>query len=287
MSNGQEGEPCEAPRVATSAPEPADCWRCGKSFDAVAPVCPYCRARSDLHVTLDRPRVSRETGGSPPPTDPAAPVVRLIGFYAAMLATSIVFAMISRARFPIGGDPDEADRVWQLHAILTFEAIDTAIVLAAWCALRRTARPADPRSPVLAWMAAGPVLALLLMLNYGYHWLLLQLVASPPERNLMLQGREWLYLIAHALQPAIVEEVFFRGLAIEWFRAVTTTRAALVVSSVMFGLCHIYVPASVPYLIVAGFVFGAARLCSGGLLLPMVLHFFHNFLIILWEHHRA
>lgn len=286
MSDGQQGEPCGPPRVANAGSEHAACWRCGKGFDATAAACPSCRADRAPRAAHDQPGVSREPGGSPLAADPASPVVRLIGFYAALLVTAIVFAMILRARFPVGSDLDEAGRIWLLHATLVLEAIDTVIVLAAWCVLRRSATPDDPRWPALASLAAGPALALLLALNYGYHWLL-QFVASPAAPEQMLPGHEWLYLIAYVVQPAIVEEMFFRGLAIERFRAVTSARAALVVSSVMFGLCHVYAPASVPYLIVAGMVLGAARLTSGGLLLPMVLHFLHNLVIILWEHDRA
>jgi uncharacterized protein len=287
MSDVQEGEPRETPEAVCPTPEPAECWRCGKRFDALAAACPYCRARRAQRVALDSPGAVRESGADIPSIDPTSPVVRLIGFYAVLLATSIVFAMIVRARYPDGIGPDETDRVWLMHATLTLEVIDTVVVLAAWYALRRPGMPHDLRSPARAWMAAGPALALLLVLNFGYHGLLMHLAASPAEPERMLPGREWLSVVCYGLQPALVEEMFFRGLAIDWFRAVMTTRAALLVSSVMFGLCHIYTPASVPYLIVAGIVFGAARLATGGLLLPMCLHFLHNIVIVLFEHYRA
>lgn len=287
MSDSRAGEPSDLPSIASPPPEQADCWRCGKQFDATAIACPYCRARHAPRVAFDSPLAVRETGVGVPPIDPTSPAIRLIGYYAALLLMSIVFAAIVRVRFPAGEDLSPADQVWLMYATLVLEAVDTVIVIAAWSALRRPAVPENLRSPALAWTAAVPALTLLLALNFGYHWLLTQLVPSLDKPEQMLPGREWLYLISYGLQPAMVEEAFFRGLALDWFRTVTTTRAALIISSVMFGLCHIYAPISVPYLITAGIVFGAARLYSGGLLLPMILHFLHNFVVVLVEHYRA
>jgi membrane protease YdiL (CAAX protease family) len=130
-------------------------------------------------------------------------------------------------------------------------------------------------------------LAVLLALNFLYHEFLSGLLPSVEEPERMLAGREWLYILAYCLQPAIVEELFFRGLVLDWFRTAMGTAGAIIVSSVMFALCHVYAPIGVPYLFVAGAAFAAARILTGGLALPMALHFAHNLAVTLIEHHRA
>lgn len=291
MSDSYEGPPPQPPPLpvvpfAVEPPAMVDCWRCGKRFVAAALTCPFCRARNTPPVSFDTAPVVRETLGMPP-IDPTSPVVRLIGYYAALLVTSIVFAMVLRGKFSDVDELSDADRIWLMYVTFVIQAIDTVIVILAWQKLQRPEPPPSAASPVAAWIAGLPLLALLLGLNFGYHGLLIQMVPSLDDPEEMLPGREWMYLISYGLQPAIVEEAFFRGLALDWFRTVTSTRAALVVSSVMFGMCHIYAPISVPYLITAGLVFGAARIYSGGLVLPMVLHFLHNLVVVLFDHYRA
>src|SRR5581483_9169148 len=82
------------------------------------------------------------------------------------------------------------------------------------------------------------------------------------------------------LQPAVVEELFFRYLALGALRTVTGTAAAVLVSSVMFGMAHIFNPLGIPMLIVVGVALGAMRVASGGLLLPMVMHATHNAVVL-------
>ena len=60
--------------------------------------------------------------------------------------------------------------------------------------------------------------------------------------------------------------------------------AAVFVSSVMFGVAHVGSPLSVPVLVLLGFMLGYLRVFSGGLLLPMLVHFAHNAAILLAEH---
>ncbi|MEW4491113.1 CPBP family glutamic-type intramembrane protease [Thalassoglobus sp. JC818] len=56
--------------------------------------------------------------------------------------------------------------------------------------------------------------------------------------------------------------------------------STLLVTSFMLSFAHFGVPLSIPILIVVGLILGIARSKSGGLLLPMIIHFFHNLLVI-------
>jgi uncharacterized protein len=85
------------------------------------------------------------------------------------------------------------------------------------------------------------------------------------------------------VQPAIVEELFFRHLVLGSLRTTLGGHGAVWLSSVMFALAHIGTPISLPVLMVLGVVLGYARWGSGGLALPMVLHFLHNLFVLLLE----
>jgi membrane protease YdiL (CAAX protease family) len=47
----------------------------------------------------------------------------------------------------------------------------------------------------------------------------------------------------------------------------------------MFGLAHLGVPLSVPILILIGVMLGYARVLTGGVCIPILLHFIHNMLV--------
>jgi membrane protease YdiL (CAAX protease family) len=251
-----------------------------------APITPVYAPQPAPYAVRDMGPTSMSPVRSGAYAEATSPVVKLIGYFAAMLVTSIIFAAVIRARFEDVERLSRADRLWLLYGTLVVEAIDTLIVLVAWASLKRPANPFTSPARHTAWLAAAPGLALLLGLNFAYHAFLRSVLPSIEEPERMLAGRPWLYLVAYCVQPAIVEEFFFRGLVLDWFRSAMSTAGAVAVSSVMFALCHVYAPVGVPYLFVAGAAFGIARIASGGLALPMILHFLHNLVVMLVEHHR-
>jgi membrane protease YdiL (CAAX protease family) len=270
--------------LPSAPPPPIECWRCGKTFGGAMTQCPFCRASVvSAPTSLGLSIRNHGTIGD----DPWSPIVKLIVFYGVLLVTSIVFGLIQRARFENVDELTPEDDVWLLQSMLVMEVIDTILIVAAWRSLGRPTVTFPGVSRRFAWAAAAPGLALLLALNYAYHFALSQFVPTIDDPRRLIAGYEAVYLVGYCLQPAIVEELFFRGLALEWFRTSMTTRGALIVSSVMFGMVHIYSPASVLYLMVAGLAFGAARIVSNGLLLPMILHFFHNLVVVLVEQYRT
>lgn len=60
-----------------------------------------------------------------------------------------------------------------------------------------------------------------------------------------------------------------------------TINRTFLTSSLMFGLAHVGQPFSIPVLILIGVTLGYARIHSGGLALPMLMHGAHNF-VVLW-----
>jgi membrane protease YdiL (CAAX protease family) len=120
-------------------------------------------------------------------------------------------------------------------------------------------------------------------LNIGYGYLLREWLRPkwlPPD-----DPTPWTYftLITVVIQPAIIEELFFRYLAIGVLRQVTGNHAAVFVSSVMFALAHIYNPFGMPYLFVCGMFLGYVRIGTGTILLPILFHGIHNAIVVYLE----
>lgn len=81
------------------------------------------------------------------------------------------------------------------------------------------------------------------------------------------------------VQPAVFEELAFRGVILGGLRRALTDREALVVSTMMFALLHLSVP-SMPHLVLIGAALGWLRLRSNSLYPGMAMHFLHNALCL-------
>jgi membrane protease YdiL (CAAX protease family) len=130
-------------------------------------------------------------------------------------------------------------------------------------------------------------LFLLLLANFGYHWLLRNFLAFPGQQWEVRAADSsfgWVVLTG-CVQPAVVEELFFHYLALGVLRKWTGVHTAVLISAVMFGMAHVFAPLSIPILMGIGMALGYLRVASGGLMLPMLMHFAHNALI-LWGDFR-
>jgi membrane protease YdiL (CAAX protease family) len=84
------------------------------------------------------------------------------------------------------------------------------------------------------------------------------------------------------VQPAIVEELFFRQMTLGVFRKSMNLHLAVWATAGLFAFAHLTNPFGMPYLFLAGAMFGYARV-YGGLPLAMVLHFLHNLAVVSYE----
>jgi uncharacterized protein len=89
-------------------------------------------------------------------------------------------------------------------------------------------------------------------------------------------------VLAVCLQPALFEEIAFRGIIQGSLGRILAEREALIVSALMFGILHLSIP-SLPHLLAMGLVLGWLRLKSKSLIPGMVLHFTHNFFVVVTE----
>jgi membrane protease YdiL (CAAX protease family) len=134
-----------------------------------------------------------------------------------------------------------------------------------------------------AFPAAVVGLAVLLLINYGYHSWVESLL---PEggggiveelRNIGLSMGELVVLIC--VFPAVLEEIAYRGLLQHWLQAAVKPWKAIVLASFLFTLMHFSL-ISFFYLFGVGMLLGWTKYRTGSLYPPMLLHFVHNFVVL-------
>lgn len=301
---GPEDEIVESSAGAADVAESIVCWRCGKSIPVTNATCPVCRAVARHALPLARsepafapfkdaetPRPEVAAQGSPDDLEPSGtpPSLQVIYFFLAFLCVSIAQGLVG---FIIGLSNHELDNNDKLRdLVIGAEIVDSLMVLAALVCIARPPRPPAMSLPRrLVGCAAGTALVGgALLANFGYHALLEHYLDAPEwlRRDEICDTAPWYWLVlAICVQPAVFEELFFRYLMLGHFRGVMTTHGAVWVSSLIFGMAHLGVPLSMPILMVVGVALGYARVWSGSLILPMLLHGAHNAAVIYFETHR-
>lgn len=285
-----------APPVAyaepVSAPTPVFCNRCGETSAPVANCCPWCGA----WLVGERPRATpvyslddnepeddwhTEAGGeehvvpvAAPPMFP--PLVVVFVSYGLLIASLIGFVFLA-AIYQLTNEDDM--RV----GLALVEAADAVLAVVALALVWRQAKQKLPEGTVLlTWIVAVPVLFALLCLNITYITLLRELLrpfGTPQGVTIQVTFATVLLI---CVQPAIVEEIFFRQMTLGVFRKSMNLHLAVWLTAAMFAFAHLANPLGMPYLLLAGGIFGYARV-YGGLPLAMVMHFIHNFVVIAYE----
>lgn len=261
--------------LAAAAPVGVPCWRCSLELVPGVPECPRCLARQSwgpLHPTAHRRPTATQTDQY---------FLKLFLFFFALLAVQVVYRWITN--FGIEADGEDFGAHFQAFAI--FSIVDAvliavgAVVLARRLPQKRTGR----RWRWVAWLVAGPVLAGLLFVNWSYHNAIQSYLGVEPNVLKPSTPVEYgLSIFFICVMPAIFEEWFFRGLVLGALRQSTHRHLAVLLSSVMFAVAHLGALVSMPYLALCGLVFGYARLATGRLWLPMLMHFVHNLVVVLW-----
>lgn len=267
-------------------PGPADlahCWRCGKLIERSTTVCPHCGAWSR---EADEQRRAEQPQSSDQQVSRA--LRRISWMFGGLLGTLILLAWVSRFLL-LGTSPDDIRaQETQFSTMLVFDVITSVFTVVA-CLLMRPPPVQWWRgwsNAARVWVIGFVLLALVLVLNIAYHDLLSGVLhLQPREEDLNRLKLSPMVLVAViCVQPAIFEELFFRYFVLGHFKGVLTDGTAVVVTAIMFGMSHLGVMASVPILTLVGIVLGLTRIWGGGLLLPMFLHFVHNFVVI---HHQG
>lgn len=263
----------------------ASCTSCGSPLGATARFCPACGQRTD-------------TPGQPPPAPTPATEVRPATKHHPAPATStdpgswltirgiLVFGIIWLATMlPVAWLPADHAATGQL----VVEALDAALVIIAVRMLGGVERRhLDPRLvPARYWRWSLFALIVLIPVNLGYHQAVTRLLGiaddfSLSEAFLSSGFPIWVAFLSIVVQPAIIEELGFRGIVQGRLTGVVGAREAVVISALAFGIIHM-AWFSTPYLVLLGLVLGWLRVASGSLLPPMLLHALHNAVVLLLD----
>ena len=256
--------PPEQASHPASEPETTPCWRCGKPGSAGRLSCAWCQAS-----LVSRATAQADLAGAP-----------IAAFFPKLMAGFGLFIAISAGNIMI----DSACRDATIRLACDTAAMALVGAVTTWLCL---VRPPIAGFPVpglawLAWVAAVPILAACIQANFMFHDYLKKILTVDAEDGLDLKPWQaaWLFILL-TIFPAIIEEVFFRHLVLDTFRREFHSWATGVwVSSIMFGMAHIGQPFALPYLIGVGFILALLRTASGTLLLPMLVHAFHNGIVV-------
>lgn len=282
------------PEPPPAAPDAVFCRRCGETSAPVANCCPWCGAwligprpratpvyslddeddepEDDWDADVGRARYASVREDAPP----FPPMVVVFVSYGLLLVT-LIGSAIAAAVLGLTGEDD-------IYLGLAIgEVASTVLTLVALALVWNQARQVLPTGTAVAtWALAVPVLTALLCLNITYITFLRELLRPFGTPQGMTIQVTWATVLLICVQPAIVEELFFRQMVLGVFRRSMNLHAAVWITGAMFALAHLGNPLGMPYLFIAGGVFGYARV-YGGLGLPMVMHFIHNFAVIAYE----
>ncbi|HEY8504877.1 MAG TPA: CPBP family intramembrane glutamic endopeptidase [Gemmataceae bacterium] len=222
---------------------------------------------------------------TPPPSrpprssKPGEEVGKVVVLYFALLA------VVLASGWWAGASPPEDPPGVYWRDVFAGGALVLLLVGAGFLWVRRP-RPLLPAAGAFrAWAEGAILFAGMLLLNVAYTRGLRDYIDLPiPDAPLPLGWRDFfLAVLAVAVLPAVAEEFFFRYLALGHLREVMSGHGAVWVSAVMFATAHVHDLGGVPVFALAGVALGYARLRSGGMLLPVLMHFGNNFTILATE----
>lgn len=249
------------------APAPRYCGGCGAPLDPPGGECAACAAPAKA---------------APDHRSEARGLASSLVLYAALLATSL-------AGIVAGGIVgDDADAATYIEIEKWLIALDSLLVL-GWClAARRTIGDGLRRVPGARWFLFGALapIATFSLASLAM-WGVTSLLDVPEltySDSYLSAGYGWGFVVLMVcVQPALIEELAFRGVILGNMRQVMGVREAVVVSSLMFMMLHL-APLAFAHLLVIGLVLGFLRVKSGSLYPGILAHFLHNGLVLLDEY---
>lgn len=287
----------EPPLAAPAEPtaEAVFCQRCGETSVPVANCCPWCSAwligprpravpvyplddEGDRELEDDWDTdVGRVRYAVPLEAPPPFPPMAVVSISYALLFVTLIGSAIAAAMLGLTGE-----EVYLGFAIGAVASV--VLTMVALSLVWNQARQVVPKGAALpTWALAVPVLTALLCLNITYITFLREMFNPFGTPQGMTIQVTWVTVLLICVQPAIVEELFFRQMMLGVLRRSLNLHVAVWLTGGLFSLAHLgHSVLVMPYLFLAGGVFGYAR-AYGGLSLAMVMHFIHNFVVIAYE----
>jgi membrane protease YdiL (CAAX protease family) len=193
-----------------------------------------------------------------------------------------LFGIILLTMLPLAWLP----RAHAATGMLVIGLIDAVVVAIAMRQMRGFvwSRLFSRRIRPVMWLLAAFGLGVALACNVMYHRVAIALLGITPTNSLGDAFHDAGYSIAITVlcicvQPAIVEEIAFRGIIQTRLVRVVTRTEALLITAFAFGIIHMSW-VSLPYLAAFGLFLGWLRQRSGSLVPSMVVHGVHNLVVV-------
>lgn len=259
------------PEPAAEPPSGTVCAVCGRPQLRRADSCPWCQLESGRLI-----RARRKAPGHGTDTGAFHGILLAFGL---VLTTNVILGLILPELAP--GLPLTQSVCRQYLTVFSgAEAFATLVILITMGRHFHDMKlPAEAgRNPWQAWWMVLPLLAGLLLINVGYHQVLLWMSGAEPVRDRVADSGYYpgWQLILNCVQPALVEELFFRGLVFGWLSRSVGFGNAAFASSSMFAAAHTGGLSSFPVLFLIGTALAWLRWKSGSLLPGILVHFLHN-----------
>jgi uncharacterized protein len=271
-----DGEPLSAPAPIRAIPVSA---RSVRAIPVEPPDEDFIRiaeSMDDFDYSKPLRRRKRKPKRKPPKPNQLIPLFVGYGLMLGLLICMVGIVVV----LLLASGPDIAAKAaeYENGATAAFEILCTALVGGVAYSIGRV-RPHQTEShwQIAAWTFALPVLAVLLVGNIGFSTVVRDLFQVNHEPG---PGLTLVTFLLVCLQPALVEEWFFRHLALGALREKVGMHGAVWISGAMFGIAHLLQPIAIPYLIVVGVCLGYMRVGSGGLTLPILMHGLHNGVVL-------
>ena len=258
------------PENGSSEPRPGEiksCRACYQPISAGSKFCPTCGANQYPTMELEQ-RMDHVARSWPP-------VRNAIIFYLVYLGSVVPIIWLPGEDIASG--------------LLVVSVVDVVIILVYWSIARVPLGPVLKPTPEAGrWSAiALMVLVPMLAVNLAYHFVLQRLfdveVVSIIDPFVNAGFPFWVILLEACVMPAVWEEVAFRGLIQVRLAEAVRQREAIILTAVLFAVIHCSAPSGI-YIFLLGIVLGVIRARSNSLLPGILMHFFHNLVIVLLEH---
>jgi membrane protease YdiL (CAAX protease family) len=263
--------PSEATPAAVHAQAVRFCRTCGAAWESDWDNCRACAART----------VAAPGRGAEQYREDRGRVKSAVCLYFALLMVSIIMIVVVLANdghVTVGID---------------FTAqIAMSLITVGWCVVQwRDVTPLLRKSapPVYFLIAAGAavvtfIVASLIVKSLSKFTGMVELHYDTPFKEAKL-GVGWI-ILSICVQPAIFEELAFRGAIFGALERVLGGNEALLVSALMFAILHLSIP-SIPHLFLLALVLGWLRMRTGSIFPCMLMHFSHNLLVVVAEQNRS
>lgn len=239
------------------------CGKCGVPLPQDAVDCPAC-----THPPTPRPSSTKSYSAEIREAESA------LWLYFSMLAVSVILIICSLASKGEAG-----------MGLEIFGAIAMSMVVVIWAIARRDtlldllSRRPRPRWYLLALVCPAVTFLLAsLCVALAAHFIDVRSIDYlKPFRE---TGASFLWAVLFiCLQPAVFEEIAFRGVIQGTLQSIIGPWQAVLASAAMFAILHLSV-VSIPHLLFMGLVLAWLRLGSGSIYPGMIVHFLHNLLCL-------